>query len=96
MHKFLIWTFYNRLCYVYNQEDSSSNSNGEGWHSKKKAHPNIFKTVTLLKYEQATTEVSLIYLAIGSKGGICERILRIDFHYKRKVWSRELYIICTS
>ena len=53
--------------------------------AKKKAHPNIFKTVTLLKYEQATTEVSLIYLAIGSKGGICERILRIDFHYKRKV-----------
>ena len=48
------------------------------------------------KYVQATTEVSLIDLAVVLKGGKCNRILRIDFYYKRQVWSRGLYIICTS
>ena len=47
-----------------------SNNHAEGWHSKvrklaEKAHPNIYKVVSLFKLEQAATEVTLMQVAAG-------------------------------
>jgi len=39
----------------------------KGWKLAGKAHPNIYKTVTLFQSEQDTTEVSLMQLAAGQK-----------------------------
>ena len=57
---------------VYETDSGSPRTNNhvEGWHNKlkhvaRKAHPNVFELVEIMKQEQADTEVSIAQLAAG-------------------------------
>ena len=59
---------------MYEVDSSSPRTNNHlaGWHNKlkcvvRKAHPNVFELVEIMKQEQANTEVSIVQLVTGAQ-----------------------------
>ena len=60
------------LLHLYLHEGPRTNNHLEGWHNRlkrisRKAHPNLFELVEILKKEQATTEVTIEQLVGGGR-----------------------------
>ena len=62
----VLWNVFNQEAHI-----TRTNNHVEVWHNllkrvARKAHPNIYKIVTIFKQEQAFTEVSIAQLASGA------------------------------
>ena len=68
----LSYSFPPRMWNHFQNSSPRTNNHLEGWHYRlnrlaRKAHPNLFETIELIKNEQASKEVQMIQLAAGGQ-----------------------------